>query len=248
MNDQRRWIGEKVLHGPVDFLLVADPLIGAAECCCDLIDPLRYDFRVRRQDGLLAQQLHLLLNPGELRIEKGELFDRFAFFLLPLLKNFELCGEALSQVFGDLRLLELFLQLLDSLFQLGGLFGRVRRLANDFTDGFSGQEQTQIDPYQTSEAFSLLVHAGRQRCATGLLLEDPLTAAFQRAIALLVLWRKLLDQIEDLRLPASPFGKKLIAVHKILKSRIRAEPAEVCEFASEADNPEPGVENAQQTE
>jgi len=152
LNDQRRWIGEKVLHGPVDFLLVADPLIGAAECCCDLINPLRHDFRICRQDGLLAQQFHLLLNPCELRIEKGELFDRFAFFLLSLLQDFDLCRQALFQVFGDRRLLKLFLQFIDAVFHLRRVIRWTRRLANDFSNRLTREQETQINPSQPAQA------------------------------------------------------------------------------------------------
>ena len=76
-------------------------------------------------------------------------------------KNLELRCEAFSQIFTCSRLLELFLQLVDSFFQLSGLFGRTRRLTIDFSNRFPRQKQPQINPHQPAEPLALFIKARR---------------------------------------------------------------------------------------
>ena len=78
LRGQRRRVGNQVVHGADRLLLIGDPLAGGAERGADLVDPLRQVLGIGREHGLLADQLDLLLDPRQLRVEERELLIGFA--------------------------------------------------------------------------------------------------------------------------------------------------------------------------
>jgi hypothetical protein len=78
---------------------------------------------------------------------------------------------------------------------------RSSRLTKDFADRLACEQQPEINPYQPSQTLLLFLQAGRQRGAPELLIDDALAAALERSIALLVLHRKLTQQLTESSLP-----------------------------------------------
>ena len=82
-------LGQKIFHFSIDLLLVPNPLRSAAERRGYLINTFRQPLRVRRQRRLLPNQLHLLLDADDLRVEKLDLLAGVGLLRDPLSSGYQ---------------------------------------------------------------------------------------------------------------------------------------------------------------
>src|SRR5262249_52810354 len=187
------------------------------------------------------------------RLQEHQFLSSFFPLFQPLLKNFDLPGQALPQILTHCWFLQSLLQLRNPPFHLidffvSSIFLRARRFLDNSLDRLSRQQQADVNPPPPRQALVLFFQARRQRGRAGLLLHNALAAGLQRAVSLLVFLRKPPEQIVEPFLPPPALIQEPAAVNQISESGMRSQPAEIPELTSNANYPKSRIQNAEQTE
>src|SRR5262245_25470449 len=119
--------------------------------------------------------------------------------------------------------------------------------ANYFPNRLARQKQLDVNPYEPPEASALLVHAGRRRRPSRLLVQNVLAPALQNEIPLLVFARQLPDELTESQLPTAAFFQQPVAIDQPLESWMAGKPAKIGNLAPYAYDPEPGIQKTQET-
>ena len=147
----RRRVDQQILHGAEQLLLVLDPLRRAAEGGGDLVDTAREHRRIHRERRLLANQLDLLLDAHELRVDIRQLAIGLPALGDALAENLDLPFDASTQLAIQLFVDEPALESCYCAWQLL----HERAFAVHFLDGMAHEQQPQVHPIEPGEAIVL---------------------------------------------------------------------------------------------
>jgi hypothetical protein len=182
---QGRRFRDQILEHTIDLLLVTDPLGRAAQRGGDLINPLRQKLGVGGEHRLFPDQLHLLVNPGELGVQKRQLLPTFGALRHPLFDESELTGQASAQVVADRLVRQPLAEIAHAI--LEPAVSRVGLIHQDLVDRLAHEQQTQVEPREPAQTAALTLEPGGNSVARlALLLEDGAATCKQRNVAPLV--------------------------------------------------------------